>query len=324
MAPKHSFIVPVYNVVPFLNACLDSIQAQSERDWECLCIDDGSTDGSGAILDTYAQQDGRFKVIHQANAGVSAARNLGLSLAQGEWVSFVDSDDTIVEDYLEVFFKTPEKADINFLGIKQCFEDGGWMAYCSTSHGLIDTTSPNYYKTLYDYCVDPKKGNIGGFCTTKIFRKRLLELSGVRFVEGLSFQEDLYFTIEIFLHAKTLSIIPHVFYHYRVSTTGLTYAPFNKAIYFENYLSLLKRCDNLYLKKLICLISFWRLCVRHRFKQALVPYLVEWLPHVACILHPSCLRFFARSPYWLRWCYVVSGAFLRRRCYLRYIVLPGE
>ena len=101
MSPAFSIIIPVYNVAPYLRECLDSVLAQTFTDWECICIDDGSTDGSGAILDEYAAKDSRFRVFHQQNAGVSAARNKGLDEAQGEWVCFVDGDDAIAPNWLD-------------------------------------------------------------------------------------------------------------------------------------------------------------------------------------------------------------------------------
>lgn len=106
MTPFFSIIVPVYNVAPYLRECLDSVLAQTFADWECICVDDGSTDGSGGILDEYAAKDSRFRVFHQTNAGVSAARNKGLdeiSASIGEeigYVWFVDSDDSINPDSL--------------------------------------------------------------------------------------------------------------------------------------------------------------------------------------------------------------------------------
>ena len=96
---KLSIIVPVYNVAAYLRECLDSVRAQTFADWECVCVDDGSTDGSGAILDEYAAKDGRFRVIRQANAGVGAARNAALEAASGEWLGFIDGDDTVEKDW---------------------------------------------------------------------------------------------------------------------------------------------------------------------------------------------------------------------------------
>ena len=97
---KLAILIPVYNAEKYLRECLDSVLAQTFPDWEAICVDDGSTDGSGAILDEYAAKDGRFRVIHQKNAGVSAARNAALDVAKGEWVCFVDADDVIDRDWL--------------------------------------------------------------------------------------------------------------------------------------------------------------------------------------------------------------------------------
>lgn len=104
-SPQFSTIIPVYNVAPYLRECLDSVLAQTFTDWEAICVDDGSTDESGAILDEYAAKDGRFKVIHQTNAGVSVARNVALDIARGSWVTFLDADDRLDSWRLEFLNK---------------------------------------------------------------------------------------------------------------------------------------------------------------------------------------------------------------------------
>ncbi len=93
MTPFFSIIIPVYNVAPYLCECLDSVRAQIFTDWEAICVDDGSMDGSGAILDEYTTKDKRIRVMHQENAGVGSARNLGLRNVAGDWICFLDSDD---------------------------------------------------------------------------------------------------------------------------------------------------------------------------------------------------------------------------------------
>lgn len=91
--PRYSVVIPVFNVEPYLRGCLESVLRQASDDWEAVCVDDGSTDGSSEILDDFAARDSRFRVVHQANAGEGAARNAALRLARGEWVAFLDSDD---------------------------------------------------------------------------------------------------------------------------------------------------------------------------------------------------------------------------------------
>ena len=98
---KISVIVPVYNVEQYLPQCLDSIINQTYKNLEIICVDDGSPDNSGKILDEYAKKDKRIKVIHQENQGVSVARNTGLDNATGKYIGFVDPDDWIEADYYE-------------------------------------------------------------------------------------------------------------------------------------------------------------------------------------------------------------------------------
>lgn len=100
MPPQISVVVPVHNVEPYLGACVDSILAQTFSDFELILVDDGSTDRSGAICEEYAARDSRVRVIHRENGGLSAARNSGLEVAAGEYISFVDSDDLIAPDFL--------------------------------------------------------------------------------------------------------------------------------------------------------------------------------------------------------------------------------
>ena len=102
--PLISIIVPVYNVKNYLEKCLQSICGQTYKNLEIILIDDGSSDGSGELCDLFAQRDGRIKVIHQTNAGQSAARNRGLAVAQGELLGFVDSDDWIEPDMYEFLY----------------------------------------------------------------------------------------------------------------------------------------------------------------------------------------------------------------------------
>lgn len=108
-----SIIVPVYKVEPYIRRCLDSIIAQTFTDWECILVDDGSPDNSGAICDEYAKLDERFQVIHQKNQGVTRARANGVAVAKGDFITFVDPDDTIPKNALEnLYSHTNDNIDI--------------------------------------------------------------------------------------------------------------------------------------------------------------------------------------------------------------------
>ena len=113
--PSISVIVPVYNTEQYLRRCIDSVLAQTYKDFELLLIDDGSKDSSGAICDEYAAQDARVRVFHKENGGVSSARNVGLDNAQGEWITFIDSDDYFLSKGLEILYYTAMRA-----GVKVC------------------------------------------------------------------------------------------------------------------------------------------------------------------------------------------------------------
>ncbi len=101
--PKISVVVPVYKVESYLRRCVDSILAQTFKDFELILIDDACPDGSGAICDEYVKKDERVHVIHKINGGVSSARNAGIDVARGEWLCFVDSDDRVNDNYISFF-----------------------------------------------------------------------------------------------------------------------------------------------------------------------------------------------------------------------------
>ena len=115
MQSKISVIVPVYNAEQYLRECLESLVNQTLEDLEIICVNDGSTDSSPKILEEYASKDSRIKIFHQENQGVSAARNLGISKVQGEYLVFVDSDDWIELNALEILYKTIDKRKSDIL-----------------------------------------------------------------------------------------------------------------------------------------------------------------------------------------------------------------
>ena len=114
MKPAISVIVPFYNIEQYVSYCLDSILAQTFRDFELICINDGSKDGTRELLDAYAEKDSRVKVIHQENQGLSAARNNGLQLAAGKYIAFIDGDDAVTPEYLEILYSEAEKSGADF------------------------------------------------------------------------------------------------------------------------------------------------------------------------------------------------------------------
>ncbi len=196
---KVSIIVPVYNCEDYLERCLDSIKGQTLTDWECIVIDDGSSDNSGAVLERYASKDSRFRVIHQENRGVSAARNAGLDVAAGEYVGFVDSDDWIESDMFSILYK-------------EALDTGSDIAVCSVcgrssgKHREV-LSSKEALMTMFD----PRSG-MEGFTPTRLIKRSLLK-SAV-FDENIRCYEDLIFFYHLFSSAEKVCWYDAPLYHY--------------------------------------------------------------------------------------------------------------
>ena len=113
-SPLVSVIVPVYKVERYLPRCVESILGKTYTNFELILVDDGTPDRSGVICDRYAEKDSRIKVIHKENGGVSSARNAGIDAAQGEWITFVDSDDWVAENYIEAMIIPVVEKNVDF------------------------------------------------------------------------------------------------------------------------------------------------------------------------------------------------------------------
>ncbi|MBQ8124295.1 MAG: glycosyltransferase [Kiritimatiellae bacterium] len=201
MTPFFSIIIPVYNVAPYLRECLDSVLAQTFTDWEAICVDDGSTDGSGAILDEYAAKDRRYKVIHQKNAGVSVTRNIALDVANGAWVGFLDADDVVEMDWLKTIALSIEP-EIDWIrtGWTDWYINGNEkVKYQSKPKGITG----NVFKQnvisvgwqLISTCAFPFLN----------FYRRVM-LSGLRFADGIRFREDALFGYAVAAVSRGLKI----------------------------------------------------------------------------------------------------------------------
>lgn len=219
-SPLLSIVVPVYNVAPYLRGCLDSILGQTLRDIEIICVDDGSTDGSGEILREYATKDDRIIFISKKNGGQSSARNEGLKKAQAEFVTFVDSDDYVEPDAYEKALRFME-ADIDYV----CF--GIQTFGCASEE--VRKSDENYYSIKFNGKVKVTTEVIESTDVSpcnKIFRKSFLEKYEIDFPEGLKY-EDAYFYNIYALRSQYAFYIKDKMYHYirrRESTMGSTFA----------------------------------------------------------------------------------------------------
>jgi|GEM_PF-1638366 len=220
---KHTIIIPVFNAEKFLRRCLDSVLAQTRNDWECICVDDGSTDASGEICDEYARKDKRFSVIHQKNAGAGAARNAGLDVAIGEWISFVDSDDWISMDYLETFDAIKDKADVTYFAYERRGENGETSDLFKYPQSLPKGKICGKEQVERFVCTltwNETGWNSCGLTCNKFFRRSLIEQNKTRFVESLSNFEDEIFTFRVLQCVESVEFLRKSLYFYRRTSSG--------------------------------------------------------------------------------------------------------
>ena len=213
-----SVIVPVYNVEKYLRECIESVLAQTHQNWEMILVDDGSEDSSGEICDEYAKKDNRILVIHQENQGLSGARNTGFENAKGEYVYFLDSDDWIVPEAIELMCqKLTEEVDVIFFEALS-FEDG--KAESATEKG---------YSYKQEYKTDSGLSILSQLQENKEYhsavpllfiRKQYMEDIHLRFETGILY-EDMLFTYELFCQAKRVAQLKKHFYMRRYRSNSI-------------------------------------------------------------------------------------------------------
>lgn len=196
-----SVVVPVYNVEKCLEDCLDSIINQSYKNTEIILIDDGSTDKSGNICDEYANKDNRIKVLHKENNGVSSARNDGMAMANGEYLTFVDSDDIIHPDYLAILYQDAIDYDADIVHCAATHKSFGDKPYTFPALGEPETEIHNGRRMVELALVDHKStyGSV-----RKLYKKSILE--DIEFVEGQSSHEDSLFVFKLALKRPVFCI----------------------------------------------------------------------------------------------------------------------
>lgn len=201
-----SVIVPVYNAERYLVRCVDSILAQTFTDFELILVDDGSSDGSGALCDEYARHDARVRVIHQANAGPGAARNAGLDAARGEWIGFVDSDDWIDDNHFESLLLAAQEnaADISACGV---IDEGKHRSYSWNRHDIRDCK-----KTISDLLLNRVHGAL--YCY--LIRHELFSKNKIRFPEGINICEDVIVLLLLLVASPKTAYVDIYSYHYFV------------------------------------------------------------------------------------------------------------
>lgn len=221
---KVSVIVPVYNVAPYLAQCLDSLLRQTLNDIEIICVDDGSTDGSGRIMEEYAKKDRRIRAVHMENAGAGAARNKGMEWARGDYLHFCDPDDYVDCDILERLYTavTKENADMSVCR---------WTRFDNATK--VDEPAFQFTGGVRKILnagrtfVIPAEMREGLFIMAgygpvcKLFRRRFIEEKGLKFQE-IRRTNDMFFVVSALANSNKVVLVDRSMYHYRIGIKSAT------------------------------------------------------------------------------------------------------
>ena len=213
-APLISVIVPAYNVEKYIKTCLDSIIAQTYFNFEVIVINDGSTDQTEKILNEY-ESNSKIRIFSQENGGLSAARNQGLKLANGELVCFIDSDDSVKSDYLEKlaapFFEDSD-VDITVCGYQEKFEN-------TEINHVLKSQKITGYQATKDLLI--KQQDFDVLAWNKLYRKKLFSDNHIEYPVG-QIHEDNLTTYKLFFHAQKIAYIPDELYVYQRTHSEIT------------------------------------------------------------------------------------------------------
>ena len=208
-----SIIIPVYKAETFFDECVSSILAQSYGDFELILVDDGSPDKCPELCDKWAATDSRIKVIHKPNGGVSSARNSGLEIASGDYICFVDSDDTLPENGLHTLMKSIEQRNVDVVFGAFQFQYGDRLL----PHASRLPEGKYQFKDVLKNFIDD--GTLSGFLLgstcAALYKREIIVKNHLRFVEGLKNNEDGLFNFELALLADSFAVINTPVYNYR-------------------------------------------------------------------------------------------------------------
>ncbi len=215
--PAVSIIIPVYNAEKTVRKCIDSILTQEFEDFELILINDGSKDSSAAILDEYAAKDVRIRVIHKANSGVSATRNLGLKEAKGKYIQFLDADDWLTPDSTKILYRAMEESACDMVvagfyrvvgdrvGRKSSIDADCVLSLKEYSEQMMENPADYYYGVLWN----------------KLYRSDLIRQYDIHMDESLSFCEDFVFNLDYLIHTEKIRALNVPVYYYVKTEGGL-------------------------------------------------------------------------------------------------------
>lgn len=225
-----SIIIPVYNVEKYIEKCVMSCINQDYSNVEVIAVDDGSLDDSGKILDSIEKKYNSLKVFHKKNGGVSSARNYGMSIANGYYISFVDGDDYLEKDFVSYMLSIAEKTSSDFVLSKNCFTFEGQEQPLDSFKRLSNEEATALLLS--------SRVEVG--CWNKMYKKELLKSNGVLFNENLFFGEGLEFIIRIAQLSQNVGVGERLVYNYRKNNLDSATTSFKYKNFVNGENSLLK------------------------------------------------------------------------------------
>lgn len=231
--PLISVVIPVYNVERYLRQCVDSVLAQTVKDIEIVLVDDESPDGCPAICDAYASSQSRIKVVHKRNGGLGMARNSGIERASGRYIFFLDSDDYLPPDALEILLRTAERerADVVHGRLNRFVTPGVFSATVRGSLPVVIRDRNALRRVAlctfgYADCIADARYSFEGSACAALYRREFLESFNLRFLSERQYiSEDYIFNYDCALRASCICQTGDTVYHYRVNPDSLTQAP---------------------------------------------------------------------------------------------------
>lgn len=212
---KISVIIPVYNTVPYLEKCLNSVCGQTYQNLEIICVDDGSTDGSEKIIDAFAEKDTRIIAIHKANGGESSARNVGLRLCTGDYITFVDCDDWLEPTMYEKMAHVMTEKELDLVACGFLWDS---ERECHPAQNAYPVSADVFgRRELFQYVyLRDRYGGVGAWIWCKLFKREILYENGelIEFDETLRFGADNVFFLHAAVNVKRAYYLENAFYHY--------------------------------------------------------------------------------------------------------------
>jgi len=292
MAGKVSVVLPIYNVEKYLNKCITSVVNQTYKELEIILVDDGAKDNCPQICDKWATMDERIKVVHKENGGLASARNAGYLVATGKYLMYIDSDDSLKLDIIEVCVNEIERsdADIVIYGYEKTDEDGNVLETYTWDNKILEGNDIVHY--LYKGICEMSFG----YAWNKLYKKEVLDASGVIADPKIIDREDLVYNLELVNHMKKIAFISNIGYEYLQRSSSLLHngnlARVNGIKYFVDRIASVDVKNNDVNKKLFntlvlhylsdCIIKniMWNKEVSNKEKKAWINKIIDKCPHI--------------------------------------------